>query len=155
VPLRLRKFWQLSGSGQKLLLQAFFLLPLMDLALRFIGFKRTHTVFANLFLIDTTRTMDTAKSRTQVYLTTKMVEAAARHGPYRANCLAQSLVLWWLLRRQGIEGDLRIGVRKTTGLFEAHAWVEWLGFVLNENQDVHQRFAAFDRPIFPVGAKVG
>jgi hypothetical protein len=56
-----------------------------------------------------------------------------------------------LLRRRGIAGDLRIGVRKEAGRFEAHAWVELGGRVLNDNEDVGERFAAFGRAILPVG----
>jgi len=32
--------------------------------------------------------------------TERLVEWAARFGPYRGNCLSRSLTLWWLLRRQ-------------------------------------------------------
>jgi len=42
-----------------------------------------------------------------------------------------------------------IGVRKATGRFEAHAWVELRGVVLNDSADVRERFAAFDRAIRP------
>ena len=65
----------------------------------------------------------------------------------------QSLALWWLLRRQGIASDLRLGMRKDASRFEAHAWVEYLGRVLNDRNDVHRRFAPFDRAIVPVQVK--
>ena len=55
-----------------------------------------------------------------------------------------------LLRRHGIESDLRIGTRKAEGRFEAHAWVECEGSILNDASTVHQQFAVFDRPIMPV-----
>jgi hypothetical protein len=69
---------------------------------------------------------------------------------YRATCLPRSLALWWLLRRRGIAADLRIGVRKEGGRFEAHAWTEWRGTVLNDGDDVGERFAVFQRAIKPV-----
>jgi hypothetical protein len=76
-----------------------------------------------------------------------MVKVATRYNLPWANCLKKSLVLWWLLRRQGIEGDLQIGVRHEQDKFEAHAWVEYEGVVLNDTQDVRSRFAMFERPI--------
>jgi len=53
-----------------------------------------------------------------------MVNAADRHGLVHPSCLAKSLTLWWLLGRQGIPSQLRIGTRKEKEKFEAHAWVE-------------------------------
>ena len=51
---------------------------------------------------------------------------------FSADCLEESLALWWLLRRNGIDPDFRIGVRTITGRFESHAWVEYQGMVLND-----------------------
>jgi hypothetical protein len=82
-----------------------------------------------------------------------MVRAAAAHGPFKANCLQQSVTLWWLLRRRGLEGELRIGTRKEGGRFDAHAWVEFSGRALNESRDVGVRYAAFDRPFDSSGAR--
>jgi hypothetical protein len=81
------------------------------------------------------------------------VRLAAFYGPYRANCLEQSLVIWWILRRQGLGCELRIGVRKQGSHFEAHAWVECQGVALNEENDVYQRFAPFNRPFIRPGVK--
>jgi Transglutaminase-like superfamily len=77
----------------------------------------------------------------------RLVQIAAARGFYRATCLPQSLVLWWLLKRQGMEAELRVGVRKGADRFEAHAWVEHGGVVLLDDADVHERYAAFDRAL--------
>ena len=81
--------------------------------------------------------------------TPALVRAAARHCPYYTTCLPQSLTLWWLLRRQGIESDLRFGARKEAGQMEAHAWVELGGIPLNDTLDVDQRFKPFERAVMP------
>jgi len=73
-----------------------------------------------------------------------MVRAATKHGLVRASCLEESLTLWWLLAKQGIESDLRIGVRKAEGSFEAHAWVERNGDALNEPEARHVHYAVFE-----------
>jgi Transglutaminase-like superfamily len=68
--------------------------------------------------------------------------AAARHLPLKTNCLERSLTLWWQLRRRGIAANLRIGGRKEDGRFEAHAWVEVGGVVLDDSSG---GFEPFDR----------
>jgi hypothetical protein len=62
------------------------------------------------------------------------------------------LTLWWLLHRQGVVSDLRIGVRNSGGHFEAHAWVEYQGYPLNEQAQVHQRYTSFAQAIIPKDA---
>jgi len=49
-----------------------------------------------------------------------------------------------LLGRQGISSHLRIGIRKENEKFEAHAWVERHGAALNEPDEHHHHYAAFD-----------
>ena len=80
----------------------------------------------------------------QIALTARMVNAADRHGLVHPSCLVKSLTLWWLLGRQGIASELRVGVRKEAGNFEAHAWVEREGTAVNEPEERHHHYAAFD-----------
>jgi hypothetical protein len=51
------------------------------------------------------------------------VRAVSPYVPH-ATCLTQALALHILLRREGLQSRIRIGVRKDAGHFEAHAWVE-------------------------------
>lgn len=68
------------------------------------------------------------------------VSIAARHGLVKANCLPRSILLWWLLRRRGIEADVQIGVRLSDRGLEAHAWVERDGVVLNDREEMKRHF---------------
>ena len=46
-----------------------------------------------------------------------------------------------LLRRRGIDSDVRIGVRgDTQGEIQAHAWLEWNGEVINDAGDVASQY---------------
>jgi hypothetical protein len=78
---------------------------------------------------------------------TNAASSAEHHGLGTPNCLERSLTLWWLLRREGIEGELHFGARKSESRFEAHAWVELRGIVLNDSPTVHKHYARFDAPI--------
>jgi len=67
-----------------------------------------------------------------------------------STCLEKSLAPWWLLARQGIPSSLRIGTRKADGQFEAHAWIEYEGAALNELDEPHRHYAAFDAEFPPL-----
>ena len=136
---------RLSGFERQLFIQALLLLPLSALALRLISFKRLQSFLIHLSPVkQSSKEMPPNARSTHV-----LVRAAARHGAYCATCLPQSLTLWWLLRRQGVESDLRFGARKEAGRMEAHAWVELQGIPLNETLDVDQRFKPFERAATP------
>ncbi len=140
---RWRKFLRLSRRERELLVFAALLMPATALGLRVFGFRRWQAVLSGL----STRSVTPAEGDRleQARRTARMVGVAAWRGLYRASCLPQSLALWFLLRRQGIESELRIGVRGNADLFEAHAWVECLGQALNDTEDVSERFAPFSR----------
>jgi hypothetical protein len=141
-----RSFWQLDGNSRRLLLQAFLLLPAVALSLKFRGLGFTQTALARWFKA-TQLPLSSEERHLIIVRAIRMVQLAARYCQPWANCLKKSLVLWGLLRRQGIDSELRIGVKREAGNFEAHAWVEWEGIVLNDTQDVRERFAMFERPI--------
>ncbi len=72
----------------------------------------------------------------------ELTAIAARHGLYKANCLHQSIALCWLLRKQGLFSQIRIGVLPNTKPLQAHAWVELDGLALGQTVD---QYKAFDR----------
>ena len=72
------------------------------------------------------------KSASPPQVIARMIAVAAAHGPYRANCLKQSLVLWWMLARRDTHSEIRFGVPKVQDqTFAAHAWVECGGEALD------------------------
>jgi hypothetical protein len=72
-----------------------------------------------------------------------MVAAASREGIFHGKCLEQSTVLWWFLLRRGFAAELQIGGRQGSAGFEAHAWVEIAGTVINDHETVGEDFAPF------------
>lgn len=70
-----------------------------------------------------------------------MVRIAATRSLWRATCLRQALVLWWLLAQRGIATQIRLGVVKDAGqALESHAWVERNGVVLIGGETSQERF---------------
>jgi len=144
------KLRRLGGSERWRLLQAAILLPFTALCTRAFGFNRCYSILKHHVPLEST--IDSSKNASvneHARVLTRIVNIAAAHGPFRANCLQRSLVLWWLLRREKIGGDLRIGVRKNKHLIEAHAWVEFNGRCINDSQDAVQSFVPFNQAIVP------
>jgi len=133
-----------------LLAQAFLTLPLIAGGLVWPGFRRLQAWLARWVRpASPVAAAPEAGQWPQAWGTARMVQIAARYSLIRLNCLPTSLALWWLLRRQGIGADLRIGVTPRSGGLEAHAWVELQGVPLNDQDDVHERFAPFPVTITP------
>ena len=156
---RLRRFSALEPGARGLFLRALALLPLISLSLRIRGFRATQ-LSLHKYISDSQSTPPSAgtltvdgKKAASVTLSARMVKSAAYSGFGNVTCLEKSLALWWLLGRQGIASNVRIGTRRTREKFEAHAWVECDGVALNEPEELHRHYAAFDEgfPILPTG----
>jgi hypothetical protein len=150
---KLRKLLRLDPGELGTLAQAVILLPLTALALRLAGLRRSQRIFLRLLPHDPARKIEWSEAAlARALRLSRLVDLAARHGVYPANCLQRSLTLLWMLRRRGIQSDLRFGTRKAGGRFEAHAWIEVEGVVLNDDDDVRLCYTTFDRAITIVEA---
>ena len=72
----------------------------------------------------------------------RLAAIAGRRGAVSATCLRQSLLVYWILRRRGLNPELKLGVRKHEGVVDAHAWVELAGQSLDVAPVRHQAFQA-------------
>jgi hypothetical protein len=151
---RWQKFWRLSGYERGVAIEAAGGLLATWLGLRLAGFRRWKSVLARLAPSENTAArQQRAPQSESAEVIARMAAAAARNVFVRTNCLEQSLVLWWLLRRRGITAELRIGARKEFERFEAHAWVEVDSAALNNAGAEHLHFVPFDGPIPPLEAR--
>jgi hypothetical protein len=139
----LRRFSALERPAQTLFLRAAVMLPVVGLSLKLRGFEATRSALQKRVSHAAPQTDSDFLSK-QIALTAHMVNAADRHGFVHPSCLVKSLTLWWLLGWQGITSQLRVGIRKEGGNLEAHAWVEREGIALNEPEERHHHYAAFD-----------
>ena len=138
----------MDADARGIFLRAAAVLPVISVSLKMRGFGATQEFLLRSFPIapqnsqqDSIHVVD---DRKRAELTSRMVNAAIRHVWRAATCLEKSLALWWLLGRRGIACDVRIGARKQGGKFEAHAWLERDGVAVNEPQQEHRHYAAFD-----------
>lgn len=130
----------LSVKDLCLLGQAWIVLLWTDLLLRVLPLPRVQQILAGMLRPGQRVAGDCPSSRMA-----RLVDVAARHHILPVSCLQRSLALQALLLRQGLDTELKIGVRKLHGSFYAHAWLEWLGVPVAESQDVAHRFSPLQK----------
>jgi hypothetical protein len=109
------------------LVQAWALFLLIELALRVLPFKRVRTLCDNAGRKGPEKSSEAVPSVSRLAW---LVEVAGRFTPVTATCLKQALVLSWLLGRRGIAATLHIGVARNAETLAAHAWLENNGQVI-------------------------
>ena len=137
---RLARLRALSAAQWLVVLTSLPLVPATQISLRFRGFSRTAVALARR----SQRRAIPADPK-DVREVAQAVDLVAGRAVIGARCLGRSLVLWFLLRRRGVDAELVIGAnRPNAGELEAHAWVEVSGEPVNDAQDVRERFGSFD-----------
>jgi hypothetical protein len=134
----LERFNALSWPERRTFLVALLWFPLFRIGLYVLGLNRIQAVLQRKPLgICQALSLDELK---QVGM---QVNRAARYGLFADTCLTRSLLLGWLLRRKGIDTQLRIGVRLIDGTLDAHAWVEYAGIPINDRIDIGSVYSPF------------
>ena len=133
----------LDGSERRLLVALAVVLPAIGSALRTVGVRRTYRLLGGSRPIAARGIEVDEMSQAAAERLGWLVNIAARHGPYSATCLRQSLALWWLLRRRGLPAELRIGVGKEDARMRAHAWVELAGRVINDRTSITNDYVVY------------
>jgi Transglutaminase-like superfamily len=139
-----QRYRALDPESRGLFWKAVKLFSLIAVSLRFRGFKKTKEALQARLPGLPLPTVEKENAAATVQKTCRMVSAAAHYGVLHPTCLVESLALWYLLQIQGVPASLRIGVRKLSEKFEAHAWVEFKSTALNQAEEAHRHYAAFD-----------
>jgi hypothetical protein len=127
---------------RRILLRALFLLPVTGAALHTFGFRLWKT-FLTKFTPKNSDVPVTPESLQSARRTARMVAAASQEGIFHGKCLERSIVLWWFLLCRGFPAELRIGARQSEKGFEAHAWVEVQGNIVNDTEAVRNQYSPF------------
>ena len=141
---KLSRFRALSWSERYLLVSSMLLLPFFWIALRAWGLSRFQA-----WLNRSPVVAGASPGADRLAAIAALVNIAGRYSPGPSTCLTRSLLLLWLMRRRGVCGELRVGVRLVEDRLDAHAWVEYQGKPINDVQDVSERYATFDGPLSP------
>ena len=133
------KVRRLSPSDRGLLFQSVLLLPVIHIALSVLGYARLLRIMERLVTLRHGSGSE-GQSLQRAREIARIVSMAARHGLYKASCLRRSLVVWWFLRKAGIQSQICFGVRVFKSQLRAHAWVEYNGTVLDDAGNVHEQY---------------
>jgi hypothetical protein len=144
---KLQRYSALPVEARRNFYRAVILGPIIGAALRLRGYNKTREWLQSRLDRQDIATFLTPELSTRLELTCRMVRAAEHYSVVRVTCLEESLLLWYLLQRQGIVVVIRIGVRKSAGKFEAHAWVEREGTALNQTEEQHRHYQPFDNDL--------
>ena len=148
----LHRFRRLTGTERRVALEAATTLSVAWIAIRVAGFRICNALRDRSV---STRNMETHSIATleSAQRIAHLTAVTARNLFVRTTCLEKSLALCWMLRRRGMNPELRIGARKEETLFEAHAWVELNGIPLCDDGDQHSHFAPFKTPAVSMEAQ--
>jgi hypothetical protein len=143
--ISLGKVRQLSHRERWLLFRSLLLLPVVHAALSIFGYSRLRIAMEKIIPLKDGRTLfSRANQLEEAYMMARIISIAAQYGVYKATCLRRSLVLWWLLREDGISSQICLGVRIHDHQLDAHAWVEADGFVVNDAGNIREQFKILD-----------
>jgi len=127
-----------------LLGQAWVLLLAADLLLRMVSFRRVRELAAGAMNEGAVRETDGTWST--IHRLQRLVDLAGRRHLVPVHCLRRALVLQRMLGRRGIRTELRIGVRRESGAFLAHGWLEHDGQPIGETGPVEAWFSPLEAP---------
>jgi hypothetical protein len=131
------KFFRLPADLKRLVLQSVLILPMTYAGLELFGFKRLLAIIRR-FTPVVGQVPDRCTDEIRAY--TYLFSAVVRRCPLPLKCLGRSVALCWLMRLQGVDAAVHIGVRKDDNQLDAHAWVQFGDFVLNDAKNVGQRY---------------
>ena len=133
---RVTRFFKITARERSVLLRSFIWVTLYRVGLWVLPFamtkKWTSAAVAPV--------MTEAYDRHLVLEVIRAVRFASGFVP-SASCLTQALAARKLLGHYGQMADLKIGVTKSRGTFEAHAWLEIDGRIVIGKQPMHYRYS--------------
>mgnify|MGYP006423874761 CR=1 FL=1 len=122
------------------------LLPAVAASLRLRGYRRTQTLLQSLAPARASGAEASTQAIAEARHLGRLVSIAAARGPFRVHCLTRSLLLEALLRRRGVAPELHFGARREGPDLHAHAWVSLNGTVVNDRDDIAERYPTMTAP---------
>lgn len=137
---RLRRWRALPPGERRDSFALFVLQPLVSAALRALGYRRTLALLAATSP-ETLRPSRHPDALVDAHRLAELAKAVGRHGVIETSCLRQSLAVYWLLRRRGLQPQVKLGVgRVGNAPPDMHAWVELEGEALAQPGLRHAAF---------------
>jgi Transglutaminase-like superfamily len=137
---RLERIRALDAGQWRVVATSVVLLAPIQLVLKSRGLKRTAAALA--------ARSDRPRRAADREVATSIAEAVslvAGRKVVGALCLGRSLLLWYLLRRRGMDAELVVGTKSAVDdQWMAHAWVELDSQPVNDAPNVREFYSSFD-----------
>lgn len=135
----LRQWWALPARERRMFVLLALLQPAISLALRLRGYRRTQA-WLECHSRHPGPRVATMQELADAQRTAELAAIAGRRGPVATTCLRQALAVYWVLRRRGLQPQLKFGVDRISATADMHAWVELDGVPLAQPQLRHAAF---------------
>ena len=136
---RLQRIRALSAAQWRVVAISALLLAPIQIMLKSRGLKRTAATLA----ARSDRPLGES-NRTEATSMAEAVSLVAGRKVVGALCLGRSLLLWFLLRRRGMDAELVVGTTSPRDdAWMAHAWVELDSVPVNDAADVREHYGSF------------
>ncbi len=132
------KFFKIHPRERSIVVRSFVWVVLYRIGLWVLPFRVTKK-----WAVDTASPASNDCDHQMVAEIVRAVRFASRYVPY-ASCLTQALAAKRLLGHHGQSSDLKLGVAKSSGEFEAHAWLEIDGRIVLGKQRLHSRYSVLE-----------
>jgi len=132
---RVLRFFKISARERSILIWSFIWVTVFRIGLSVLPFAATKK-----WTVGNSNTTLDDYDYQRVTEIVRSVRFASKYVPY-ASCLTQALAARKLLGHYGQSAELKIGVTKSNGDFEAHAWLEIDGRIVLGKQRMHSRYA--------------
>lgn len=137
---RISRYLQHSRSDRSVLLRLALLLPLADVLIRSLGFRRSLAIAHRCSTWPHSRLAADANTLGEAQRWAELARRVGHRHLWSTRCLPQALALVWMLRRQGLDPCVRIGIARRLSEGPAHAWVELDGIALDPLAASHSTF---------------
>ena len=138
-----QQFFRLSSEQKRFVFRAVFIIPMTYAGLELLGYQRLFSLIRHFCGVDRE-----AHRTANLKVYPKLLNAVARRYPLKMKCLGRSVALCWLLRLESIDATVHIGVRKDEHDLDAHAWVQCGDSIINDAEDVADRYTRI-APSYP------
>ncbi len=139
---KLRTFRGLGRRGRCLAVESLLLPSLIRLGFHLVGVTRTSSLLE--LWSRSARNIDPAEPGVLIQESVRIQRIVRNSTGLCGTCLTRSLALQAILRKRGVLTDLRVGVRKESGLMEGHAWLEYQDLPINESRVLVATYVLFD-----------
>jgi hypothetical protein len=145
LPAKLRTFCSMDSYDRSLIVETFWVTLFTSAGIRLIGIPRTQR-WLRKWAEGHGEKAAMGGGELVLMRVARAQRTVRRASGFDGTCLVRSLSLWALLLKRGVMAEIRIGMRRSNGKIEGHAWVEHGSVPVNELADIALSYQPYREP---------